>query len=102
MQRNSSLDTVNKVAGIYKVNTRKIVKIVGLDADVMLSSENMVVDGADNAQTTSTKYTCQFATATSSVIPPFCTIIAVGPEIDVNLAPHDLQCRRTSRDGPLR
>jgi len=84
--KGQSLDTANKVAGTYNFNTQKVVEFVGLDTGRMLSAENMVLDGAGNAQTTSTKYICPFATATSSVIPPFCNIIEVGSDVDVTLA----------------
>jgi hypothetical protein len=84
--KGQSLDTANKVAGTYNFNTQKVVEFVGLDTGRMLSSENMVLDGAGNSQATETKYICPFATATSSVIPPFCNIIEVGSDADVTLA----------------
>jgi hypothetical protein len=84
--KGQSLDTANKVAGTYNFNTQKVVEFVGLDTGRMLSSENMVLDGAGNGQSTSTTYICPFASATTTTIPPFCNIIEVGSDADVTLA----------------
>ncbi len=84
--KTQSLDTANKVAGTFNFDTSKVVEFVGLDTGRMISAENMVLDGAGDAQATQTKYICPFATATSNVIPPFCNIIEVGSDVDVTLA----------------
>ncbi len=84
--KGQSLDTANKVAGTNNFATQKVVEFVGLDTGRMISSENMVLDGAGNAQNTETTYICPFASAASSVIPPFCNIIQVGSDVDVTLA----------------
>ena len=52
----------------------------------MISSENMVLDGAGNGQDTTTTYICPFASAQPHTIPPFCNIIQVGSDVDVTLA----------------
>ena len=84
--KGQSLDTANKVAGTNNFNTQKVVDFVGLDTGRMISSENMVLDGAGNGQDTKTTYICPFASATSNTIPPFCNIIQVGSDVDVTLA----------------
>jgi hypothetical protein len=84
--KGQSLDTANKVAGTNNFATQKVVEFVGLDTGRMLSSENMVLDGAGNGQDTATTYICPFASATTTTIPPFCNIIEVGSDVDVTLA----------------
>jgi hypothetical protein len=84
--KGQSLDTANMVAGTYNFNTGKVVEFVGLETGRMLSDENMVLDGAGNGQTTSTRYICPFATAVTGSVPPFCNIIEVGSNADVTLA----------------
>jgi hypothetical protein len=84
--KGQSLDTANKVAGTNNFDTQKVVDFVGLETGRMLSSENMVLDGAGNGQDTATTYICPFASATTETIPPFCNIIEVGSDVDVTLA----------------
>ncbi|MBP1929337.1 hypothetical protein J2741_001884 [Methanolinea mesophila] len=84
--KGQSLDTANKVAGTFNFDTGKVVEFVGLDTGRMISSENMVLDGAGNGQTTATTYICPFASAVTETIPPFCNIIEVGSDVDVTLA----------------
>jgi hypothetical protein len=84
--KGQSLDTANMVAGTNNFNTQKVVEFVGLDTGRMITDEQMTLDGAGNPQTTSTKYICPFASATTSTVPPFCNIIQVGSSADVTLA----------------
>ena len=84
--KGQSLDTANKVAGTYNFNTQKVAEFIGLDTGRMISSENMVLDGAGDGQDTKTTYICPFASASTSTIPPFCNIIEVGSDVDVTLA----------------
>jgi hypothetical protein len=83
--KGQSLDTANKVAGTYNFNTAKVVDFIGLDTGRMITSENMVLDGAGNGSQTSTKYICPFASAATNTVPPFCNIIEVGSDADVTL-----------------
>jgi hypothetical protein len=84
--KGQTLDTADKVAGTYNFDTGKVVEFIGLETGRMLTSENMVLDGAGNGQTTSTRYICPFATAVTGTVPPFCNIIEVGSDADVTLA----------------
>jgi hypothetical protein len=84
--KGQSLDTANMVAGTFNFNTGKIVEFVGLDTGRMITSENMVLDGAGNGLTTATHYICPFATTAAATVPPFCNIIEVGSDADVTLA----------------
>jgi hypothetical protein len=84
--KGQSFDTANKVAGTNNFATQKVVEFVGLDTGRMLSSENMVLDGAGNGQDTATTYICPFASDVTDTIPPFCNIIEVGSDVDVTLA----------------
>ena len=84
--KGQSLDTANKVAGTSNFNTQKVVEFVGLDTGRMISSENMVLDGAGNPQVTDNVFICPFAADQTDVIPPFCNIIQVGSDVDVTLA----------------
>jgi hypothetical protein len=84
--KGQSLDTANKVAGTYNFNTQKVVEFVGLDTGRMITSENMVLDGAGNGQDTATTYICPFASTATATVPPFCNIIEVGSDADVTLA----------------
>jgi hypothetical protein len=84
--KGQSLDTANQVAGTYNFGTQKVVEFVGLDTGRMISDENMVLDGAGNGQTTTTKYICPFASDVTDTVPPFCNIIQVGSSADVTLA----------------
>jgi hypothetical protein len=86
--KGQSLDTANKVAGTYNFNTQKVAEFVGLDTGRMISSENMVLDGAsDGIAPSTTVFICPFAAAaTEGGLPTFCNIIEVGSDVDVTLA----------------
>jgi hypothetical protein len=84
--KQQALDTANQVAGTYNFDTSKIVDFIGDTTGRMLSSENMVLDGAGNGQDTTTKYICPFASDVTDTVPPFCNIIEVGSDVDVTLA----------------
>jgi len=86
--KGQSLDTANKVAGTFNFDTSKVVEFVGLDTGRMLSSENMVLDGASNGiEPSTTVFICPFAAAaTGDGVPSFCNIIEVGSDVDVTLA----------------
>ena len=84
--KGQSLDTANKVAGTYNFNTGKVVEFVGLDTGRMITSENMVLDGASVGVATTDFFICPFAEDVTTVIPPFCNIVEVGSDADVTIA----------------
>jgi hypothetical protein len=84
--KGQSLDTANKVAGTSNFKTDKVAEFIGLDTGRMISSENMVLDGAGNGAAAATKYICPFASSTWGNVSPFCNIIEVGSDVDVTLA----------------
>ena len=83
--KGQSLDTKNMVAGTYNFNTQKIAEFVGLETGRMISSENMVLDGAAEGVDTLDFYICPFASDVTNEVPPFCNIIEVGSDVDVTL-----------------
>jgi hypothetical protein len=84
--KSQSLDTANQVAGTSNFKTQKVVDFIGLDTGRMITSENMVLDGAGNGAAAATKYICPFASTTWGNVSPFCNIIEVGSDADVTLA----------------
>ncbi|MBP1929336.1 hypothetical protein J2741_001883 [Methanolinea mesophila] len=84
--KGQSLDTANMVAGTYNFETGKVVEFIGLDTGRMLSSENMVLDGAAEGKDVATGFICPFAVGVTEEMPPFCNIIEVGSDVDVTLA----------------
>jgi hypothetical protein len=84
--KGQTLDTANKVAGTYNFNTQKVAEFVGLETGRMISSENMVLDGAGEGTDTLDFYICPFASDVTTEIPPFCNILEVGSDVDVTIA----------------
>jgi hypothetical protein len=83
--KGQTLDTANKVAGTYNFNTQKVAEFIGLETGRMISSENMVLDGAGNGTETEDFYICPFASDVIGELPEFCNIIEVGSDVDVTL-----------------
>lgn len=78
-----SLNTGNKVASQSNVKADKIVTFEGIDAGTIVSSENLMVDGAGQFDWTASKMLCPFAASASTFIPPICNIVQTGSSVDL-------------------
>jgi len=81
--KNLAINTGNKVATQDNVQAAKTATFEGSDAGTMVSSENMLVDGAGQYDWTYGKMLCPFAASTSTFIPPFCNIVQTGSAVDL-------------------
>jgi len=81
--KQTSLDTRNKAANQENLATDKIVAFEGAATGRMASSEDLLIDGASQFERTIALYTCPFASATESVIAPYCNIVEMGSSVDI-------------------
>jgi hypothetical protein len=82
----TDLDTGNRVVGGSNFESSKVMEFVGSDTGRLVSSEDMVVDGAGLWTLTSGAAICPFASDLTDAIPSFCNIVETGSDLDVTVA----------------
>jgi hypothetical protein len=77
------VNTGNQVISQSNVKAEKTVTFEGADAGEMISSENLMLDGAGQFDYSSLRMLCPFAATDSTFIPQFCNIVQTGSSVDV-------------------
>lgn len=81
--KSTSLNTANKVVGQQNLEASKTVVFDAMDGGGIISSEDLLVDGAASVGKAGGRYLCPFATQTGNYTPIFCNIAETGSRIDM-------------------
>ena len=88
------VETSGQLSGQWNVEATKQIAFIGIDGAYVVSSDNIMVDGAGWYDQTVDALICPFAHAVPSVIPTFCNRAEAGSTIDMTVA----NVRTTSTD----
>jgi len=83
--KSMSVATGNKIADGSNVAATTNVQFIAIDTGRATRSEDILLDGVGNSTNTGDAILCPFASATSSIIPPFCNIVQAGSSFDTTL-----------------
>jgi hypothetical protein len=85
--KTTAIDTANKIADKQNIAANKIVTFIAANEQGrMVSSEDILVDGAGACTTSADKILCPFGNQPSGLFPPFCNVVMTGSKVDVSLA----------------
>jgi len=80
-----ALSTGNKIADQSNIRANTNIQFIALDTGRATRSEDLLLDGAAQAQDSSSLILCPFANANPGIIPAFCNIEQAGSAFDTTL-----------------
>jgi hypothetical protein len=81
------VETSGQISGQWNIEATKQIAFIGIDGAYVVSSDNIMVDGAaDDVHGTELKVICPFATGVSPNFPAFCNRAQAGSTIDMTVA----------------
>jgi hypothetical protein len=80
------VETSGQISGQWNIEATKQIAFIGIDGAYVVSTDNIMVDGAANYHKTSQKVICPFATDVSSIFPTYCNRAEAGSTIDMTVA----------------
>ena len=83
--KSMALSTANTIADQSNINANTNIQFVAVDTGRATNSEDLLLDGASQAQNSSSLILCPFANANPGVIPAFCNIEQAGSTFDSTL-----------------
>ncbi|MDD1719942.1 MAG: hypothetical protein LUQ25_07780 [Methanoregulaceae archaeon] len=84
--KTTSLDSANKIADKNNIAANKIVTFIAAsEQGRMVSTEDILVDGAGAATSSGDNILCPFGSTDSGTFPPFCNIVQTGSSVDLTL-----------------
>jgi hypothetical protein len=79
------LSTANKIADQSNIKATTNIQFIAIDTGRATRTEDLLLDGAAQAQDSSDKILCPFANANPGIIPAFCNIEQAGSAFDTTL-----------------
>lgn len=80
-----ALSAANKIADQSNINANTNIQFIAVDTGRATNSEDLLLDGASQAQNSSGLILCPFTGANPGIIPAFCNIEQAGSEFDTTL-----------------
>jgi hypothetical protein len=80
------VETSGQISGQWNVEATKQIAFIGIDGASVVSTDNIMVDGAAQNKTTSTAVICPFASDVSEQFPAYCNRAQAGSTIDMTVA----------------
>lgn len=74
--KNFNLDSKDKIAGIYNVESSKVLTYTGTEGAHMVGEEEYTLDVAAEAKMSNDTIRCVFASGVTPWLPPFCNIVS--------------------------
>jgi hypothetical protein len=84
--KETDIETSGQISGQWNVEATKQIAFIGIDGAYVVSSDNIMVDGAAMPTTTSEEVICPFASAVTEVFPAYCNRAQAGSTIDMTVA----------------
>ena len=83
--KSMAVSTANTIADQSNIKANTNVQFIAIDTGRATNSEDLLVDGASQAQNSSGLILCPFANANPGIIPAFCNIVQAGSAFDTTL-----------------
>jgi len=83
--KSMAVSTANTIADQSNIKANTNVQFIAIDTGRATNSEDLLVDGASQAQNSSSLILCPFANANPGIIPAFCNIEQAGSAFDTTL-----------------
>jgi hypothetical protein len=80
------VETSGQISGQWNIEATKQIAFVGIDGAYVVSTDNIMVDGAANPYVTEYAVICPFASAVTELFPAFCNRAQAGSTIDMTVA----------------
>jgi hypothetical protein len=80
------IETSGQISGQWNVEATKQIAFIGIDSASVVSSDNIMVDGAGNESVTVEEVICPFASANAQSFPAYCNRAQAGSTIDMTVA----------------
>jgi hypothetical protein len=80
------IETSGQISGQWNVEATKQIAFIGIDGASVVSTDNIMVDGAANPDVTSENVICPFASAVTTTFPAYCNRAQAGSTIDMTVA----------------
>jgi len=80
------IETSGQISGQWNVEATKQIAFIGIDGAYVVSSDNIMVDGAANPVKTEASVICPFASTVTEVFPAYCNRAQAGSTIDMTVA----------------
>jgi hypothetical protein len=80
------VETSGQISGQWNIEATKQIAFIGIDGAYVVSSDNIMVDGAANPTATADKVICPFASTVTTTFPAYCNRAQAGSTIDMTVA----------------
>jgi hypothetical protein len=80
------IETSGQISGQWNVEATKQIAFIGIDGAYVVSTDNIMVDGAANPDVTAENVICPFASTVTEVFPAYCNRAQAGSTIDMTVA----------------
>ena len=80
------VETSGQISGQWNVEATKQIAFIGIDGAYVVSSDNIMVDGAAHSSITEEKVICPFASKVTEIFPAYCNRAQAGSTIDMTVA----------------
>jgi hypothetical protein len=80
------VETSGQISGQWNIEVTKQIAFVGIDGAYVVSTDNIMVDGAGTPTLTMFDVICPFASDISEIFPAFCNRAEAGSTIDMTIA----------------
>ena len=83
--KSMTTSTGNTVAGQSNIDANTLIEFIASDTGRATRAEDLLIDGASQAQDASVLFICPFAGAEPGIVPAFCNIVEAGSTFDTTL-----------------
>ncbi len=80
------VETSGQISGQWNIEATKQIAFIGIDGAYVVSTDNIMVDGAANFDKTNFYVICPFATTVAEWFPAFCNRAEAGSTVDMTVA----------------
>jgi hypothetical protein len=80
------VETSGQISGQWNIEATKQIAFIGIDGAYVVSTDNIMVDGAANYDKTIQNVICPFATTVTEMFPTYCNRAEAGSTIDMTVA----------------
>jgi hypothetical protein len=84
--KETDIETSGQISGQWNVEATKQIAFIGIDGAYVVSTDNIMVDGAANSAATDENVICPFAATVTAVFPAYCNRAQAGSTIDMTVA----------------
>ena len=84
--KETDIETSGQISGQWNVEATKQIAFIGIDGAYVVSTDNIMVDGAGTDTATAEQVICPFASTVTTAFPAYCNRAQAGSTIDMTVA----------------